>query len=66
MNAITFLEDYSLFSSIGVDLMNALKDVNHVFDLDCLSNMKQSTVLSSLEIRIRETFYNSNLSLIRT
>ena len=44
MNAITFLEDYSLFSSIGVNLMNALKDVNHVFDLDCLSNMKQSTI----------------------
>ena len=32
MNAITVLEDYSLFSNFGVDLMKALKDVNHAFD----------------------------------
>ena len=44
MNAITVLEDYSLFSNFGADLMKALKDVNRAFDLDGLSSKKQSTI----------------------
>ena len=44
MNAITVLEDYSLFSNFGADLMKAIKDVNRAFDLHCLSNKKQSTI----------------------
>ena len=44
MNAIAVFEHYSLFSNFGVDLMKALKDVNRAFDLDCLSNKKQSTI----------------------
>ena len=44
MNAITVLEDYSLFSNIGADLMKALRHVNRDFDLDGLSNKKQSTI----------------------
>ena len=43
MNAITVLEDYSLFSNFGADLMKALNDVNRAFDLDGLSSKKQST-----------------------
>ena len=42
MNIITVLEDYSLFSNFGADLMKALKYVNR--DLDCLSNKKQCTI----------------------
>ena len=34
MNAITVLEDYSLFSNFGTNLMKALKDENCAFDLD--------------------------------
>ena len=44
MNAITVLEDYSLFSNFGADLMKTLKDVNRAFDLDGLSSKKQSTI----------------------
>ena len=44
MNAITVLEDYSLFSIFGADLTKALKDVNRAFNLDCFSNKKQSTI----------------------
>ena len=44
MNAITALEDYSLFSTFGAYLMKALRGVNRAFDLDCLSNKKQSTM----------------------
>ena len=44
MNAITVLEDYSLFSTFGAYLMKAVKGVNRAFDLDCLSNKKQSTM----------------------
>ena len=44
MNAITVLEEYSLFANFGTYLMKALKDVNGAFDLDCLSNKKQSTI----------------------
>ena len=40
MNEITILEDYSLFSNFGADLMKALMDINRAFDLDCLSNKK--------------------------
>ena len=40
MNAITVLKDYDFFSNFGADLMKALKDVNHAFDLDCLSSKK--------------------------
>ena len=43
MNAITVLES-NLFSNFGTDLMKALKVVNYAFDLDCLSNEKQSTI----------------------
>ena len=43
-NNITVFEDYSLFSNFGADLMKALKDVNHAFDLYCLSNKNQSTI----------------------
>ena len=41
MNAITVLEEYSLFWNFGADLMKALIDINCAFDLDCLSNKKQ-------------------------
>ena len=44
MNAITVLEEDSLFSNFGADFMKALNDVNHAFDLDCLSSKKQSTI----------------------
>ena len=44
MIAITILEDYSLFSNFEADLMKALKDVTCAFDLNCLSNKKQSTI----------------------
>ena len=44
MNSITILEDYSLFSNFGDDLMKALKDVNRAIDLDRLSNKKQSNI----------------------
>ena len=40
MNEITILEDYSLFSNFGADLMKALMDINRAFDLGCLSNKK--------------------------
>ena len=36
------VEDYTVLSNFGVNLMKALKDVNCAFDLDCLSNRKQS------------------------
>ena len=38
MNSITILEDYSLFSNFGDDLMKALKEVNHAINLDRPSN----------------------------
>ena len=44
MNSITILEDYSLFSNFGDDLMKALKEVNRAIDLDRLSNRKQSNI----------------------
>ena len=44
INAITVLEEYSLFSNFGTYLMKALNDVNGAFDLDCLSNKKQPTI----------------------
>ena len=44
MNAITVLEDYSLFSNFEADLMKTLKDANRAFDLDCLCNKKRSTI----------------------
>ena len=108
MNAISILEDYSLFSNFRADLMKAINDVNRAFDLDCLSNKKQpqlkifsklckhfkeekdkkkkNTLFLNctvslirtlilppchplpplLENRIRETFFNSNLSLTQT
>ena len=44
MDTITVLEDYSLFSNFGANLMKALKDEDCAFDLDCLSNKKQSTI----------------------
>ena len=44
MNSITILEDYSLFSNFGDDLMKALKEVNRAIDLDTLSNKKQSNI----------------------
>ena len=44
MNAITVHKDYSLFSNFGADLMKALQGVNCAFDVDCLSNKKQSTI----------------------
>ena len=34
MNSITILEDYSLFSNLGDDLMKALKEVNRAIDLN--------------------------------
>ena len=40
MNAITVLKDYHFFSNFGADFMKILKDVNHAFDLDCLSIKK--------------------------
>ena len=40
MNTITILEDYSLFSNFGADLMKALMDINRASNLDCLSNKR--------------------------
>ena len=50
INVITILEDYSLFSKFATDLMKAFKDVNCAFDLDCLSNKKQSTIKNFLQL----------------
>ena len=50
INAITILEDSSLFSKFATDLMKAFKDVNCAFDLDCLSNKKQSTIKTFLQL----------------
>ena len=44
MNAITVLEDYSWFSNFGADLMNVFRNVHLAFDLDYLSNKKQSII----------------------
>ena len=44
MNSITILEDYSLFSNFGEDLMKALKEVNRAINLDRLFNKKQSNI----------------------
>ena len=44
INSITVLEDCNFFSNFGADLMKALIDVNRAFDLDCLSNKKQSII----------------------
>ena len=44
MNSITILEDYSLFSNFGDDLMKALMEVNRAIDLDRLSSKKQSNI----------------------
>ena len=44
MNIVTGLPDHNLFSNFAYDLMKALKDVNRGFDLDWLSNEKQSTI----------------------
>ena len=44
MNAITVLEDYSWFSNFGADLMNVPRNVHLAFDLDYLSNKKQSII----------------------
>ena len=44
MNSITILEDYSLFSNLGNDLMKALKEINRAIDLNRLSNKKQSNI----------------------
>ena len=44
MNSITILEDYSLFSNFGDNLMKALKEVNGAVDLNRLSNTKKSNI----------------------
>ena len=44
MNEIIVPEDYSLFSTFAAYLIRALRNVNRAFDLDCLSNKKQSTM----------------------
>ena len=44
MDFITILEDYSLFSNFGDNLIKALKEVNRAIDLDRLSNKKQSNI----------------------
>ena len=48
MNAITVLEDYSLLSYFGANLMQALKDVNRGFDLDYISNKIFPNFVSTL------------------
>ena len=74
INAITVLEDYSLFSKFATDLMKAFKDVNCAFDLDCLTNKKQSTIKNFLQLckhliikrKTRRKKLNSAVSLILT
>ena len=44
MDAITLLENYSLFTKFGVDLMKALEDINCVVDIDSQSNKRQSII----------------------
>ena len=41
MDAITLLENYSLFTKFGADLMKALEDINRVMDIDSQSNKRQ-------------------------
>ena len=42
MDDITLLENYSLFTKFGADLMNALEDINHIVDIDSQSHKRQS------------------------
>ena len=44
MNAISILEEYSIFTKFGVDLRKALSDASRVLDLDYLVNKKQSKI----------------------
>ena len=44
MDAITLLENYSLFTKFGADLMKALEDINRVVDIDSQSNKRQSII----------------------
>ena len=44
MDAITLLENYSLFIKFGADLMKALEDINRDVDIDSQSNKRQSII----------------------
>ena len=44
MDAITLIENYSLFTKFGADLMKALEDINRVVDIDSQSNKRQSII----------------------
>ena len=44
MDAITLLENYSLFTKFGADLVKALEDINRVVDIDSQSNKRQSII----------------------
>ena len=59
MNAIGILEDYSLFSNFGTDMMIALKNVNRAIDLDSL--LKKS---SQISMTISKEFKNCNVTII--
>ena len=69
---ITVLEDYSLLSNFGANLMKALKDVNRGFDLDYISNKifsklcKHFNKMKDRKKKNNSLFRNSTVSLIRT
>ena len=44
MNAISILEDYSIFTKFGVDLRKALNDASRVLELDHHVNKRQSKI----------------------
>ena len=44
MNAISILEDYSIFTKFGVDLRKALNDTSRVLELDHHVNKRQSKI----------------------
>ena len=44
MNAISILEDYSIFTKFGVDLRKALNDASRVLELDHNVNKRQSKI----------------------
>ena len=60
MNAIGILEDYSLFSNFGTDMMIALKNVNRAIDLDSLLKKKNSQI----SMTISKEFKNCNVTIL--
>ena len=64
MNAISVLEDYSLFSQFGTDMLKALKNVNRAVDLDSFLNKKQSNIDDYFETLLKTCGRSMNSKLI--